>query len=106
MWHKLLGHLSFAEAESALEEHRLTAPGVYLEPGHLVQILQRRRRSAAQVTAPVLMCDLHDGYPITSAGRCDQCTRYPEDRASGIKPPTRHLGELALTVGRMTPEEA
>jgi hypothetical protein len=40
-WHETIGDLDVVEAMSALRQFRRDSPGVYLEPGHLLQIVQR-----------------------------------------------------------------
>ena len=105
-WGELLGNLEYSDLVDALREHRLTAPGVYLEAGHLFQILQKRKTSRGMLQLGPPDCPIHDHYPIDRAsGLCDQCIRHPEDRATGVKPPTRSLGELLLNVGREIPQE-
>lgn len=44
VWHSIIGDVPFDEAQDALTAHRRTRPGVYFEPGHVVE--QRRLRIA------------------------------------------------------------
>lgn len=108
VWQLVLAAVPFESAVTALVEHFAdpVAGTEYLKPAHITRVLAARRLSAALLPPDDVMCDLHVDYPVARTGHCDQCTRYPEDRAVGIRPPTRHLGELALTVGRTIHEEA
>lgn len=47
VWADALEGLGFEECKAAIREHRLTAPGVYLEPGHIWQLAQASRSSRA-----------------------------------------------------------
>lgn len=57
-WHEILADLTFEDANRALIQFRREQPGVYLEPGHLVQISapwrrdRARRQRAASVDSP------------------------------------------------------
>jgi hypothetical protein len=37
-WHELIGDMTFEEANLALRRFRRERPGVYLEPGHLLEL--------------------------------------------------------------------
>ena len=93
-------------AVSALVEHFAdpVTGTEYLKPAHITRVLAARRLAGSLLPPTDVMCDLHVDYPLDRTGRCDQCTRYPGDRALGVRPPTRHLSELTLTVGRTVPE--
>lgn len=39
-WGQVIGHLGFEECVAAVAQHRRTAPGVYLEPGHVLAIVE------------------------------------------------------------------
>ena len=107
LWALALEQVTFDDARQALVAH-LADPEVgtdFLKPAHITRQLAKRRSAAVLRPIEARMCDLHDGYPISRTGRCDQCTRYPEDRLTGTRPTTRHFSELALTVGRTIPQE-
>ena len=106
-WLDLLGNFEYTDLVNALREHRLTAPGVYLEAGHLAQILTNRRKSAAmlQQTGPP-MCHIHAEYPVLPRTGCDQCKKYPGDLAPGAPRPQLITLSAALAVGRHIPQEA
>lgn len=38
-WHELIGELDLADAMAALKRFRREQPGVYLEPGHLLELV-------------------------------------------------------------------
>lgn len=102
-WCEVLGDLDYTEAMSALSEHRRTAPGVWVEPGHLVNILIRRRRTEGMKPTLVEMCPVHDEYPANLPGGCTRCAESPEDLprhiATGWKPEKLSLASL-LTAGK------
>ncbi|TFC30090.1 hypothetical protein E3O55_08365 [Cryobacterium sp. MDB1-18-2] len=107
VWQRALAQVPLDDAVSALIEHFAdpVAGTEYLKPAHITRVLAARRLAASLLPPADVMCGIHDGYPL-ERGRCDQCTRYPGDRTLGVRPPTRNLSELALTVGRTIPEEA
>jgi hypothetical protein len=43
-WQEVLADVSYQDGVLALVEHRRSQPGVYLEPGHLVQALRVARQ--------------------------------------------------------------
>lgn len=57
-WHEILADLTFEDANRALVIFRQEKPGVYLEPGYLVQISapwrrdRARRQRAAAIDSP------------------------------------------------------
>jgi len=59
-WQQILANVPFEDGVNALIEHRRTAPGVYLEPGHIVQqarIARARHR------------EIHGIHPSPPAGK-------------------------------------
>jgi hypothetical protein len=42
-WHEVIGHLDYEDARRGLRLHRANHPGVYLEPGHILQALIAER---------------------------------------------------------------
>lgn len=45
-WHAIVGDVPFDEAQAALIAHRRAKPGVYFEPGHIIE--QRKLRIARE----------------------------------------------------------
>lgn len=45
-WHAIVGDIPFDEAQAALIAHRRSKPGVYFEPGHIIE--QRKLRIARE----------------------------------------------------------
>jgi hypothetical protein len=45
VWAEAIGHLDLAEALDAVTEHYQAHPGVWLEPGHVLEIVRRHRRN-------------------------------------------------------------
>lgn len=62
MWHLVIGDLPRDLAIKAVVDHRKTAPGVWLEPGHINQIVHGYMRETAQ----------RDDYPITTVTDPDE----------------------------------
>lgn len=54
-WFHTIGHLSFQDSIEAVREHRLTRPGVWIEPGHVaagVKAIGNDRVSRQPLEAP------------------------------------------------------
>lgn len=51
-WQEVLADVSYPDAIRALVEFRRSSPSVYLEPGHIVQILRRERAREAEIRGP------------------------------------------------------
>lgn len=51
-WHEILAEVDYADALAAVSRHRIEAPDVYLQPGHvrrLVRIIRDERRASTVV---------------------------------------------------------
>jgi len=59
-WQEVLADTSYQDGVRALTEHRRTQPGVYLEPGHLVQQVRVARHKRRE---------LHGGHPAPPPGK-------------------------------------
>ena len=54
-WQAILSDITYADAQRALVQHRRDQPGVYLEPGHIVQqvrIARQRHREVHGIHPP------------------------------------------------------
>ena len=51
-WQEVLADVAYEDAVRALIEHRRSAPAVYLEPGHIVQILRREHAREVEIRGP------------------------------------------------------
>lgn len=49
-WFDNIGQLDFDESIDAVRAHRQQAPGVWLEPGHIIQQVKRARQGQADTT--------------------------------------------------------
>lgn len=109
VWQMALANVAVEDAVSALIEHFAdpVTGTEFLKPAHITRVLAGRRAKAALLPRTETMCELHVNYPRDiRTGRCDQCTRYPEDLLPGAPRPVLISIPEALTVGRRIPEEA
>jgi hypothetical protein len=92
MWFQVIGDLPKDLSIKAVVEHRKTSPGVWLEPGHINQIVHGIMRETAQ----------RDDYPITSVTDPDAGVGIDERVLSTGKKLYRFFFEDALvsTCGR------
>jgi hypothetical protein len=43
-WHEIIGHLDVRDALAAVTRHRIEAPDVYLQPGHVLRLAEKVRQ--------------------------------------------------------------
>ncbi|NII42132.1 hypothetical protein E9228_002790 [Curtobacterium flaccumfaciens] len=51
-WHMVVGDVPFDAAERALTAHRRNRPGVYLEPGHIIEQWRIERAKERELRGP------------------------------------------------------